>query len=60
MPKIKVVVADDERFALDGISELIDDTTEFTVAGKAENGKEALELIREKSRNWSSRTSRCL
>ncbi len=48
MPKIKVVVADDERYALDGIAEMIDATSEFCVVGKAEDGESALALIREK------------
>ncbi|MBE6125064.1 MAG: response regulator [Erysipelotrichaceae bacterium] len=49
MSDIKVVVADDEILALNGISNLIDKTEGFKVVGKASNGRECLELIREKS-----------
>lgn len=49
MSDINVVVADDEILALNGISNLIDKTEGFKVVGKASNGRECLELIREKS-----------
>ncbi len=49
MSDIKVVVADDEILALNGISNLIDKTEGFQVVGRAANGRECLELIREKS-----------
>ena len=49
MNDIKVVVADDEILALNGISNLIDKTEGFKVVGKASNGRECLELIKEKS-----------
>ncbi len=49
MSDIRVVVADDEILALNGISNLINKTEGFKVVGKASNGRECLELIREKS-----------
>ena len=47
MSDIKVVVADDEILALNGISNLIDKTEGYKVVGKAANGLQCLELIRE-------------
>ncbi|MBR2544825.1 MAG: response regulator [Erysipelotrichaceae bacterium] len=46
MSDIRVVVADDEILALNGISNLIEKTEGFQVVGKASNGRECLELIR--------------
>lgn len=41
MSDIKVVVADDEILALNGISNLIDKTEGFQVVGRAANGRNA-------------------
>ncbi|MCR5067209.1 MAG: response regulator [Erysipelotrichaceae bacterium] len=49
MSDIKVVVADDEILALNGISNLIDKTDGYRVVGRAANGLQCLELIRENS-----------
>ncbi len=49
MSDIKVVVADDEILALNGISNLIDKTEGFQVVGRAANGRECLELIKKNS-----------
>ena len=49
MSNIKVVVADDEILALNGISNLIEKTEGFQVVGKASNGRECLDLIKKNS-----------
>ena len=46
MSKIRVVVADDEVLALNGISSLIEKTDGYEIVGKASNGRECLEMIR--------------
>ena len=45
MNRIKVIVADDELFALNGISGIIEKSDDFCVVGKAANGQSALQMI---------------
>ena len=44
--KIKVLLADDHMFLRVGLSTLIDNKSDMTVVGEAENGREAVELTR--------------
>lgn len=44
---LKVVIADDEALALNGIAGIVDSLEGFTVAGKAFNGEQALNLIQQ-------------
>ena len=44
--KIKVLLADDHMFLRVGLSTLIDNKSDMTVVGEAENGLEAVELTR--------------
>ena len=47
MSDIKVVIADDEKLALDGMSGIVEQLEGFTVAGKAVNGEKALQLLQD-------------
>ena len=44
--KIRVLLADDHMFLRVGLSTLIDNKSDMTVVGEAENGREAVELTR--------------
>ncbi len=44
---VKVVIADDEQMALDGITRLVESFEGYQVVGKALNGKQAYNLIKE-------------
>jgi len=45
MPKIRLLIADDHQLLLDGITSLLRDDKEITIAGTAADGYEVLELI---------------
>lgn len=45
---IKVIVVDDSAFVREGMKVILDLDEQFQVIGTAENGKEAVELAREK------------
>lgn len=45
LPKIKVVVAEDEFFTRTGICQLLEDETDIQVVGQAENGEDAIKLV---------------
>lgn len=44
--KIKVLIADDHAIVREGLKQILADTTDIAVAGDAENGFEAIKLIR--------------
>ena len=44
---LKVVIADDEALALNGIANIVDNMDGFTVVGKAFNGEQALMLVQD-------------
>ncbi|MBR0138334.1 MAG: response regulator [Erysipelotrichaceae bacterium] len=46
MEPVRVIIADDERLALEGQSSYVESMDGFTVTGKAQDGLEALELIK--------------
>jgi two-component system LytT family response regulator len=48
MNKLRVVIADDERPAREFLKSLLRDFTEIELVGEAENGADAVELIKEK------------
>ena len=43
---VKIVIADDHKIVRDGLTLLIDKQHNFEVVGEAENGREAVELVR--------------
>ena len=43
---MKVLIADDERLSLEGVSRIVNELEGFSVSGKATNGLEAYELIK--------------
>ena len=45
---VRIVIADDHKIVRDGLSMLIDKQHDFEVVGQAENGREAVELVRSK------------
>ena len=47
MPKIRVLIADDHTLVRDGIKALLSLVADIEVAGEAENGKEAIEKVKE-------------
>ena len=49
MDKIKVAIADDNEILLDLLEEIVNSDEELTVVGKAKNGEEACQLIKQKS-----------
>ncbi|WMJ72275.1 response regulator transcription factor [Cytophagaceae bacterium ABcell3] len=46
MGKIKIVLADDHRLVRDGIKALLAKSSDFVIAGEADDGKELLELLK--------------
>lgn len=48
MEKIKVIIADDSDFVRDGMRIILEVDEEFEVIGCAENGREAIEIAKEK------------
>ena len=46
--KIRVVIADDERLALDGLAGIVEKIEGFELTGKADDGAKALDIIRDK------------
>lgn len=48
MSKIKVLIADDHKIVRDGIRLILDDQSDFKVAGEASNGEEVLEEVRDR------------
>lgn len=49
MEKIKVAIADDNEILLDLLEEIVNSDEELTIVGKAKNGEEACDLIRQKN-----------
>jgi len=47
MEKIKLLIADDHRIFRDGIVSLFSTVPDMVIVGVAENGKKALEFIKE-------------
>jgi len=45
MSKIKVLLTDDHQIIIDGLKSLLKDSEEITVAGEANNGREALRIL---------------
>ncbi len=45
---VRIVIADDHKIVRDGLSLLIDKQYDFEVVGEAENGREAVEMVRMK------------
>ena len=45
--KIKIVLADDHSIIRDGLRPLLEKESGMCVAGEAENGRRAIELVRE-------------
>lgn len=50
--KIEVLVADDHAIIRDGLRRILADTEDLVVAGEAENGNQALALVRD--RDWGA------
>lgn len=49
MEKFKILLADDHAIIREGLKQILDDTDDLMVTGQAANGKELMQLIREKS-----------
>ena len=46
MEKIKIVLADDHKILLDGLRSLLEEVAEFEIVDTAQNGREALAILR--------------
>ena len=49
MDKIKILIADDHSFIREGIKTMLEDAGDLEIIGEAENGREAIEKIKELS-----------
>lgn len=45
LPKTRLLIVDDHQMLLDGISALLQDVSQFEIIAKANNGKQALEIL---------------